>query len=530
MPTCKKVEFKVNHTALTRSNLAKMSMVINKPVGVSFSSQVFVYYSKPPNLVTQEVVVPSLDEVCSQGLHIEECNVPRLRSVINNDMNRVELQFSGKNMSLPSVCAQYEQNGRCQVLNRMTIPLYSVTPCMCLQAWHDKRPWRSLSCPFAGLFQENIWRNVSVSVGQGQMSDNGTMLLWNLSAPCSLEGEVWPCRWTAGLTEDTCSEMKGFRQQLANGTWRQNIKGHWENTGVFEDINLRLSPCVMMKVKGKGPLLGPFCHDNIFAAFRWRWSLLVVAVMMLVCLTILLFYLLHGFVKKWVWSWHHGGFVKIGRKVHVVLLSPPDVDNGVSESVCGLGSLLRDRGFSVSVDQWCRKEQCTLGPLPWVHSQMLELNMGGRMVLVLTHKALERAEEWTQQHKEVDNALPQLCSPYSDVFTASLSLIQAHKLLGRAGECFLLVRFDSFDEQPPSSNKRLPELLQGLPLYQLPSQTQALLSELTVGGKGKASGGWTRGSSERWTAKTKEGADQQRPSLQHIGVDKNSETMPLKYP
>lgn len=489
MPTCKKVEFTVNQKTLN----ATMSMVIYEPAGITFSSNVLVYYLKPPNLVGQNIVVPSLDEVCSQRLqnHTEECYVARVRSVINQAMNRVELEFAGGNMSLPSVCAKNEKNGRCEALNRMTIPLYSVTPCMCLEAWQedDKRPQRSLSCPFTSLFQKNVWQNVSVSVGQGQMSNHGPMLLWKLSAPCRLEGEVWPC--TAGLTENSCSEVKGFRQQLENGTWRQNINGRWEKTEVFEDIDPQLSQCVMVKVKGEGPLLGPICYNK---TGRWRWSLLVVAVMLLVCLTALIFYLLHDFVKRWVWSWHHGGFVKIGRKGHVVLLSPPDVDNGVSEWVCRLGSLLCNHGFSVSVDQWSRKEQCALGPLPWLHSQLLEVNsLGGRVVLVLTHKALERVEEWTHQHREVDNGLPQVWSPYSDVFTASLSLIQADNLLGKAGERFLLVKSDSFALQPLSGDKTLPELLQGLSLFQLPYHTKSLLSELTVGGQRRPSGGktWT---------------------------------------
>ncbi len=186
-----------------------------------------------------------------------------------------------------------------------------------------------------------------------------------------------------------------------------------------------------------------------------------------------------------------------GRKRHVVLLSPPDVADGVSESVCQLGSLLSKRGFSVSVDQWSRTEQCNLGPLPWLHSQLLELkSKGGRVVLILTAEALERAEEWTHQHKEVieasreDRALLQIGSPYSDVFIASLCLIQVDKQLDKARERFVLVTFDSHS----CRNKSLPELLQGLQLFQLPSQFKALLTELTVEGARTESGKrtWTR--------------------------------------
>lgn len=214
----------------------------------------------------------------------------------------------------------------------------------------------------------------------------------------------------------------------------------------------------------------------------------------------------------------------------MVLLSPPDVDDLVSESVCGLGSQLCDQGFSVSADQWSRKEQCTLGPMPWLHSQLLELNSrGGRVVLVLTRKALERAEEWTHRNKDViktkedDKGLPQICSPYSDVFTASLSVIQADKQLGRAGERFLLVTLDSH----PSSDRSLPELLQGLPLFQLPSHTQALLFELTVGRTGRGSGrrtwtGWKWSASDGWRAKTKERPDQKKACYGKCGeVEEN---------
>ncbi|TDH14047.1 hypothetical protein EPR50_G00039090 [Perca flavescens] len=528
LPMCKKVEFTVNHTALTLQNQAKISVKITKPAGVSFSSQVFVYSTPPPP--PREVVSPSLDEVCSQEWkeRVEECHVPSLNCVIDQKMNWVELHF-GRNKSPPSVCVQYEKNGICQIWNRTTIPLHSVTPCMCLQVWDedDQRSMRTQSCPFINntdSLQRSVWQNVSVFVSQGQMNNYHTMLSWNLSAPCRLGGEVWPCQKE---NSSCCREMKGFRQQLENGTWRQNSKGHWETIRVFEDIHVQLSTCVMVEVKGMGHELGPFCLKNsLLADDRSRWILLFVGVMLLVCLAVLMFYLLHDFVKKWAWSWHHGGFVKIGRKGHmVVLLSPPDVDDGVSESVCQLGSQLFNQGFSVSVDQWSRKEQCTMGPLPWLHSQLLQLkSLGGRVVLVLTRKALERAEEWTHGNKEVikmkgDKGLPQICSPYSDVFTASLFLIQADKQLGRAGERFLLVKLDSH----PSIDRRLPELFQGLPLFQLPSQIQALLSELTMGRTGRRSGRRTR-TRWKWSAKTKKGQDQQKAShCKYVGPEKNLE-------
>lgn len=513
MPTCKRAEFNVIETDRTQ-DLAKISMVIHKPHGVTFGSHIFVYPLKSSYNLVREVIVPTRDRVSAQGTQIEDCeankHAPVLNVSINKNANQAELWFAGGNSSFPLVCVQYERNGTCQILSRPTIPLYSVTPCTCFQIWEDEDEQRSQYCPFARAegFQENVWRNLSVSLAEGRMNNLGTMLQWNLSAPCRLDGEVWPCRGSAG----SCREMEGFRQQLGNSRWKQSRSGQWEIRGAFEDIDLQLPPCVMLKVGAEGRLLGPFCYTN---TDRWRWSLLAVAGLLFLSLTVLLYFLLGNFVKKWVWSCHHSGFVKIDRKGQVVVLSPPDMDKIVSESVCALGSLLRSRGFSVSVDQWSRKEQCDLGPLAWLHSQLLELQCrGGRVVLVVNRKAEEQAEKWLRRRKENAKAkpsgrdVPQTQSPYSDVFTAALCCIQADKQMGRAGERFLLASFD-----PCSA---LPELLQGLPLFQLPSQTQTLLSELTVVGKRKGSDRrkwmrWKWAASEGWRAETEKGV---QPSLQ----------------
>lgn len=50
------------------------------------------------------------------------------------------------------------------------------------------------------------------------------------------------------------------------------------------------------------PVSGAFYKTRVcfvlLAAGRWRWSLLVVCVTMLVCLTVLVFYLLHDVIKS----------------------------------------------------------------------------------------------------------------------------------------------------------------------------------------------------------------------------------------
>lgn len=191
----------------------------------------------------------------------------------------------------------------------------------------------------------------------------------------------------------------------------------------------------------------------------------------------------------------------------MVLVSPPELDDNVSESVSQLGSLLASHGFSVCVDQWKREQQCIMGPVPWLHSQLLELKQrqGGRVLLVLTRKALDTAEEWS--HKEAartkvdDKSFTKMESPYSELFVACLRLLHGFKQAGTASDIFVLVSFDS----KVWKDIRLPELFQGLPWFHLPSHTQALLTGLTAGRPKRRL--WTkrrRGSSDQFRAKNSE--------------------------
>lgn len=178
--------------------------------------------------------------------------------------------------------------------------------------------------------------------------------------------------------------------------------------------------------------------------------------------------------------------LKVGGNASILLLSPPDVDDGVSKSMGKLSDLLRHHGFSVVTDIWNRKEQCELGPIPWLYSQMMEAN-NDRVVLVLTPGALERAHKWVQQGKTKEEEGDH---PHSAVFTACLFHIYTDSQLQRTTERFILVMFDS----DPCRKSRLPKPLLpkpllGLPLFRLPSQDKALLKELTVGGAGGATTG-----------------------------------------
>lgn len=58
--------------------------------------------------------------VCGQEEErVEECQdskeIPTLRGVDYLGVNWVELQFTGRNKTVPSMCFQYEKNGACQV-------------------------------------------------------------------------------------------------------------------------------------------------------------------------------------------------------------------------------------------------------------------------------------------------------------------------------------------------------------------------------------------------------------------------------
>lgn len=471
LPTCEKVEFTVNQSRPSQQSTAQISMVITNAV-ISYGSKVYLTLPDVSEII-KEVNVPSLKDVCSSDIktYVQECNVPSISPRINK-ANQVELYVPGSNSSIPNVCLLNETNGTCQMWDRKPIPLQHITPCTCFEAWKEdnqKTTVRSRSCPFKNYkeLRVNVWKNVALSV----VTDNVMRLWWNVSAPCRIQGEVWACERTPGPTG--CIEKEGFRQQLGNDSWTQNRNGLWGKTGLFAQISLENHPCVMIKIKEMEHVMGPFCYNNIG---RWRWSLFVVAVMLLLSLTLLITFCLRGFIKKSVRSWHHRDLVNT-HKPHVLVLSPPDSDEEVSAAVCSLGFLLYSRDFSVTVDQWSRRSQINTGPLPWSHCQLLKMDSQcERVVLFLTPKAVERADTWSSQDRPVIGLQEE--SPYSDVFRAALFAIQASKNQGRASERFALVTFDPLWTDAQICHNRLPEILQGLPLFHFPSQTEALMRDL----------------------------------------------------
>ncbi|RXN21874.1 interleukin-17 receptor C-like protein [Labeo rohita] len=275
--------------------------------------------------------------------------------------------------------------------------------------------------------------SVSVSLSEAETHHKQAALVWNISAPCRLEAQLWLCRKSSGL-DSSCHALNGRSRvhTRLNDSWMEADHRHWVR-------------------------------------------------------------------KCWVSRWLKVDDVNSASGgVEVLLVCPPDADHTVTEPVCRLCSSLSSVGFSVSLDLWKHSEISALGPVPWLHSCLDRVQRcRGKAVLVLTQAACERAEEWScrvaEQKPEKGRKTwvkgDVQSSTCSEVFDASLSCILADYLLGRAGERFMLARFDG---QSPVTV--LPEFFRELPLFSLPSQSLDFITELTQGTrKGqKVSERWVR--------------------------------------
>lgn len=68
-------------------------------------------------------------------------------------------------------------------------------------------------------------KNVSLSVGHSETNEGRPALNWNVSAPCKLEVEVWPCQMAVHVGGG-CREVPGFRKTISTG-WNENISTLW---------------------------------------------------------------------------------------------------------------------------------------------------------------------------------------------------------------------------------------------------------------------------------------------------------------
>ncbi|KAL4645934.1 interleukin-17 receptor C-like isoform X1 [Arapaima gigas] len=465
---CKVLEFTVPSAALEDQDKAEVWLSLVVLDKLTFGSHVYVS-ATPSN---RSISLPSEQEGCGSSVLkrlLDSCSVPRVRAVIDHEKAVARLELDNKNMNRSfflRMCLTHNEDCRVQHLNHtenILIPLHSVSPCLCVQVWWNPDALRVNSCPFAN--RTEFLRNISLSVDVVWTNRNDMALTWRLNAPCRVDADVWLCQRQINGFSDSCKEVQGTRMQLRKGN-KFSSNEHW---GKGEFVNIFPNPglCVMAKVQDMSGELELRCP---FAGNRKHWVFPIFVCALLLCLLILMSILLFNSLKR-----KQGGG-------HVVLLYPPDQDEALQGLMCWLGSWLSTVGFSVSGDLWSLADVCTLGPVPWLHSQLEhQRQFGGKVVLVLTCTTVQLAEEWMLAIEE-GHAMPgktgPRCSPYSDIFTAALGCILSDCLQGRVGERFTLVQFDLLPALPLRSSRPLPELFRGLTLYNLPSRSSDLIAEL----------------------------------------------------
>ncbi|XP_051805903.1 interleukin-17 receptor C isoform X1 [Acanthochromis polyacanthus] len=556
---CKALWFKPNYSSLAHpSEQSTHKLLLTEKV--EFGSPVVVLAYSEETQHIQNITIPSLKEVCSmkRDWAVKECNVPKLRVATDQKTNVVFLQLENTDTRQDELMWQMVWNGNPgEVLvwpkgkTEMVIPSNYIAPCLCFKVWWKRKmELQREYCPFKNQHDalERMQHNVSVSVVESWSRTGEAELSWNVTAPCRLEAEVWLCK--KNLARDQCEEVMGSRQRLQAG-WNAARSGHWQ-TGEF-NVSSHPLLCVQLNIKGMKSHLEPQCP---FTPSRSRWSVPLLIGLFLISLTILGAYIIQGILKGYVWKWLKEDDVKgaVGGG-HVVLLYSPDDDQGLPELLCHLGSSLQALGFSVSLDLWSQAELSMLGPVPWLHSRLDQLQrQGGKVVLVLTRATWTRAEEWgarsserntpgersrSKEEEEVGRSYA-ASSPCSDVFSASLSCILADYLQGRAGERFMLVQFESLPPELPGSFRPLPQLFRGLHVYSLPSQSLGFLTELagaqqmtTAAARRKRAGGLrmaSRALAQRLSGFTA-GTNVLRlagMSQNCVGLEDSGETVPLQ--
>lgn len=487
MEFCMALNFKARHTGtnqVTQQPTHELLLTRN----VAFGTDVVVIVH-PGN--TGRITIPSVEEVCpahERGT-VKVCdNAPRLRVV--HQKNVVLLQLEESDARQEDIMCQMLWNETPGDLliwpkgkKELAIASNMVAPCLCFQVWWQRKTVRNQFCPFKNQKDalESMQNNISVSMAQHQTREGGVGLSWNVTAPCRLEAEVWLCKREQPGSQ--CEEVRSSRQRVHDG-WIPTRKGHWR----AGDFNGTPHPtlCVQMKIQGLESLSEPQCP---FTTPRWRWSPLLLVGSLFMCLVVIGVYLVQEALKGYLWRWLKEDDVKGAvPSGHVVLLYAPDDDPGLPELMCHLGSSLQTLGFSVSLDLWSQGELSALGTVPWFHSRLDQLKrQGGKAVLVLTHAACQRADEWAAQScgrsrdtGEDGRGREDAAFSSVDVFSASLSCIYADYLQGCAGERFTLVQFESMPPRPPGASRALPELFRGLHVYSLPSQSLGFLTELAV--------------------------------------------------
>uniref|UniRef100_A0A8C2FF56 Interleukin 17 receptor C n=1 Tax=Cyprinus carpio TaxID=7962 RepID=A0A8C2FF56_CYPCA len=410
-----------------------------------------VYIKKEKRVV--KVLLDDEDERASEGLSLcmkrgreGRCSVSELTLILC-------LIFFG---NLPNLFFS-------QLMPNNIIPLESITYCMCLQAWKNDSV-RAEICPFEKNkteFKANVLSNMSVSLAHIKTNDGEPVLSWNLTAPCRIRAESWPCQLEA---DGKCTEVTGFRQKCCND-WTENSTVLWAS-GKFVNIRSQNHQqlCLMLKVDGK---IVRYCQHPLE---RQYWSLLVLLPLILLCLTAFGVLLLVNKLKCMSLL----STASLYMRGHVLLLHSSDTD---PQLVCKLGQLLSELGFRVFLDLWNQTDLGSCGPAAWLHSKLDHIQKhGGKALLVLSPSTLQRAELYWKIAVERQRN-PATYS--SDMLASALGCIFADRQKGCAAQRFVVVQLD-FEELPINEEHDMPKLLKGLLLYKLPSQSQGLLMELCL--------------------------------------------------
>ncbi|XP_067288109.1 uncharacterized protein il17rc isoform X2 [Pseudorasbora parva] len=460
---CKRLDF----TMTSAPSHEPLNLILVEYEDVDFGRKMMVKVGSFPHSSEVEVEIPTLKKVCSLPhlKDIKQCKGPRIETVRQEGVVKILVANEDKGSSEPpSLCVKRGRRGKCWPLANNSIPLESITDCMCFQAWETENPARSEYCPFENNkteFNANVLRNISVSVAHTKTNNDDPVLSWSLMVPCRISAELWPCQLQA---DGQCREIKGFRQQHLKD-WEENSTTLWAS-GKFVNITSRnhLQLCVKLKVDGK---IVQYCQHPWE---RQYWSLLVLLPMILVCLTVFGVLLL---VNKLKWSrsqWDRCHSQDM--KGQVLLLHSSATDQ---QLVCKLGLLLSELGFGVFLDLWNQKELGSHGPAAWLHSKLDHIQKhGGKALVLLCPSTLQRAECYWNIAVE-KQSYPDSYS--SDTLASALACIFADRLKGGAVQRFVLVQFDCHELL---IKKELPVLFRGLPLYKLPSQSQGLLTELCL--------------------------------------------------
>ncbi|KAM9443832.1 uncharacterized protein il17rc [Clarias gariepinus] len=466
--SCKRIKFIVKFDS--ENNQEVMEVVVYD--GVFLGSSVNVTINK----MSLEVDFPQHNTVCPEFPDLEECKIPKF--VAKFDLSRGVVELRGETEELLQMCMRRKGMGQCWPSER-TIPLHAVTHCMCFQAWRqnteDKKSSRSINCPFENNteIRKNAAKNVSFSVRHSETNEGHPALSWNVSAPCRLEAEVWPCQRAVYLGGG-CSEVRGFRRHVSTG-WEENITMVW-TSGTFWDVRTTngLEPCVMFKIDGE--IFGPVCERDVH---RGRWICGVFVTLLVFILLAVGVFVFRSRFKEWL-SESIPVHQSSGLRGKVLLVHSSISDTSFRDAVCRVATWLSDLGFAVSLDLWDQERVSDLGPTPWLHSRLQHVQQhGGKTLLLLSREAVLQARAYYEScsgamNREDDKA-NNIPPPWtSDVFSSALNSLFSAQLRGADARHFALVQLDSEELD-------LSELFQGLRLYRLPSESRCLLADLHFG-------------------------------------------------